>query len=453
MSALTETIPVAPPHRARWGCRLAALALLLGVAGCAETETRGRALVVGVDGATASVLDAMIAEGELENFLALRENGASGMLRSEFPLLSPRIWTSIATGKAPELHGIEHWVHLDEAGTVRLYSSHDRRVPAIWNILSETGLTVGVVNWLMSHPPERISGVMVSDHAGPDVLTRRIGLGGEFARRLFPDAPGELVPSQNDMAFAEPAQWAARFADELARSDPLTDIEDPFANDGQRPENLVLEYFSEIFLTDQAVTRTALEIEREQSPDLLMVYLPGVDRVSHFLFSALVDLEKIPEIHHQLAAVRAENARSLRLYYRYVDLLVGKLAERYGPEDLVLVISDHGFEAPYESKHQLQGIHVSEAARDGVVLMRAPGIPGGSRAEGMSIYDVMPTLLAWFGLPAAEDMQGRAPGFVPFGIARSVRSYDSVPIARTQDTGSGVEPEIIRELRSLGYVD
>ena len=70
----------------------------------------------------------------------------------------------------------------------------------------------------------------------------------------------------------------------------------------------------------------------------------------------------------------------------------------------------------------------------------------------MSIYDVMPTLLAWFGLPAAEHMPGRAPGFVPFGIARSVRSYDSVPIVRMRDTGSHVEPEIIRELRSLGYV-
>ncbi|NRA02107.1 MAG: alkaline phosphatase family protein [Myxococcales bacterium] len=449
---MIEPIPTAAPRSTRWSGRLVVLATLILIAGCAERETRGRALLVGVDGATAAVLDTMIAEGQLENFAALRASGASGMLRSEFPLLSPRIWTSIATGKVPEVHGIENWVHLDEAGRPLLYSSHDRRVPAIWNILSESGYTVAVVNWLMSHPPERISGVMLSDHATPDVLTRRIQMGEELTRRAFPDATGGFVASEHDTPFAEPAEWATRFADELARRDPLTDIENPFENEGQEPENPLLKYLSDIFRADQALTRTALEIERELRPDLLIVYLPGVDRVSHFLFSALVELEKIPEMHHQAAEIREENARNLRLYYRYVDQLIGKLTARYGRDDLILVVSDHGFEAPHEPHHELQGIHVSDAARDGVVSMRAPGVPGGWRAEGMSIYDVTPTLLAWFGLPTAEDMAGRVPSFVPFAITRTVRSYDSVPIVRMRDTGSHVEPEIIRELRSLGYV-
>ena len=51
-----------------------------------------------------------MSEGKLPNFARLRQEGAYGRLQSSPPLLSPVIWTTIATGKTPDQHGIGHFV-------------------------------------------------------------------------------------------------------------------------------------------------------------------------------------------------------------------------------------------------------------------------------------------------------------------------------------------------------
>ena len=90
--------------------------VLIVVAAHAGRGLRAPATIAGVSscsGSTAwsrSVVDRMIAEGKLPNFAALRDGGASGRLRSSKPLLSPIIWTTIATGKPPDEHGIGHFV-------------------------------------------------------------------------------------------------------------------------------------------------------------------------------------------------------------------------------------------------------------------------------------------------------------------------------------------------------
>ena len=50
----------------------------------------------------------MIAEGLLPNLAAIRRSGVSGPFRSTGRPLSPPIWTSVVTGRSPEVHGIEN---------------------------------------------------------------------------------------------------------------------------------------------------------------------------------------------------------------------------------------------------------------------------------------------------------------------------------------------------------
>ena len=58
-------------------------------------------------------------------------------------------------------------------------------------------------------------------------------------------------------------------------------------------------------------------------------------------------------------------------YYEYADRLIGLLADRFGPDDLVVVVSDHGFEAgPTSGNNMLTGKHESLAALDGVIFAR-----------------------------------------------------------------------------------
>jgi hypothetical protein len=69
-----------------------------------------RVLLIGVDGADPATLDRLIGQGRLPTFERLRREGAYGRLRSREPLLSPVIWTTIATGRTPQDHGVLDFV-------------------------------------------------------------------------------------------------------------------------------------------------------------------------------------------------------------------------------------------------------------------------------------------------------------------------------------------------------
>ena len=142
------------------------LALMLCGSGCQKSEATHRVLLIGIDGAAPHLAFTWAKSGELPNLDEIARAGAVGKLEAHFPLLSPRIWTSMATGKNPDRHGITSWVTKDPE-VLRLLTGRDRKVPALWNILSAAHRGVAVVNWLDTQPPEKIEGIMVSDFAIP----------------------------------------------------------------------------------------------------------------------------------------------------------------------------------------------------------------------------------------------------------------------------------------------
>jgi predicted AlkP superfamily phosphohydrolase/phosphomutase len=91
--------------------RLAVVALFGVVClGCARGRSAQRVVLVGVDGADPGILERLIGEGRLPTFARLKAAGASGHLRSREPLLSPILWTTIATGRKAQDHGILDFV-------------------------------------------------------------------------------------------------------------------------------------------------------------------------------------------------------------------------------------------------------------------------------------------------------------------------------------------------------
>ena len=128
-------------------------------------------LIIGIDGASPLITFPMMKAGQLPHLAKLAAEGVSGPLRSVLPLYSPRIWNTIATGRPAQEHGIPAFVKKTDEGEKELYLSSDRRVPALWNILSAAGRSVGVVNWWTTYPPEKINGVMVSDHFFPEQIS------------------------------------------------------------------------------------------------------------------------------------------------------------------------------------------------------------------------------------------------------------------------------------------
>ena len=412
------------------------------VAGCGPSvDPPGRVLIIGIDGAAPHLVDLWRAEGRLPNLERIAREGAWGRIDTDRYILSPRIWTSVATGKRPDAHGIESWVHGGGPLKGRMYRSSDRRGHALWNIASDHGLRVGVVNWLMTHPPEKIDGVMISDFNLPGQRRSRIKLADVFGR----DEQWKLGADFGS-GTTWPPEWEAR-ARAMAGRPPETEL----GGSGSRWRNTGLEAIARRSqYPDDLAVRIALDIETAESPELLMVLLQGIDRVSHFAWAGVAPPSAYPEGYRRGAVERGRMHDLMLDYYAFSDALIGRLLERYGPNDLVIVLSDHGFEPSFRDKARTGG-HNSAAASQGVVLMRGPGIPAGTRIERMSVQDVTPAVLAWVGLGVAADMSGRVPEFLDIEVPPAVEPY-SGKIERVETRTEDGEEELLEQLRGLGYI-
>jgi arylsulfatase A-like enzyme len=143
---------------------------------------------------------------------------------------------------------------------------------------------------------------------------------------------------------------------------------------------------------------------------------------------------------------------ALRGYYVHADRLVGLLLDRYGPEDLVVVVSDHGFEAR-EGLFGMTGNHLSEAASRGLLFASGPRITRGADTEGTTVNDVTPTILTWLGLPLGSDMDGKPAAFLERKPSPPIATHDTKPVERLATESRGAEPELLDRLRALGYID
>jgi hypothetical protein len=421
--------------------RLAFACLLCGAIAWAcsgEPPQRGRVFLIGIDGAAPRVIDAMMEQGRLPHLASLAKEGAYGRLRSAKPISSPRIWNTIATGKVPEKHGILHFSRKNADDQHELFLSTDRKVPSLWSIASQAGRRVGVVNFWNTFPPEKINGVMVSDH----VLATEIA-GRELMVGASQTAPGSII---------YPAAWHERLYPLVGISEPLTRFSNPFADGVTLPDFARRDELTRHFFEDASLMRMSLEITRELDPDLLMLLMPGIDRVSHFLWGVLEPNDKYPEPLKLNPEERAGGKQALLDYYAYSDALIGELLALTRPEDLVMVVSDHGFEAGHVYM-ALTGTHESHEAIDGIVFARGPGVTPGTRIEGMSIADVTPTILAWMGLPVADDMDGRVAGLVGVDTVARIATHNTVAVEFVRTAPSGVETDIVEQLRTLGYID
>jgi predicted AlkP superfamily phosphohydrolase/phosphomutase len=396
----------------------------------------------------------LLEEGKLPNLARLASEGVSGPLRSFMPFLSPRIWNTIATGKVPEKHGIKNWARDDG----KLYRGDDRNVHALWNIVSTAGLSVGVVNWLTTYPPEHIHGVMVSDHAipgqaqGRQLFANKLedGNGADNER----DEPKQGAPEEDVGPVTYPAAWRERLVSILENDRHLVRRPDPFRDQAEFAPwtRLALGTLREAQATDERVARIALEVDSELSPDVLMVLLQGIDRVSHLLWGNLEPAEHYPEYMRPSPPQRQAGAAALREYYEYTDALIGILLDRFDSDDLVVIVSDHGFEAGGDLWFNTTGGHDTAAAQDGVIFARGPRVPPAAQPGPMTVNDITPMILAWLGLAVAEDMDGHPPPWLEVTAIGSIATYDTSVIERLGSRPSGAEGALIEQLRSLGYI-
>jgi len=277
--------------------RLSALFLVVAL-GCGSPRDSALVgpewLVIGIDGADWATINQLWEAGALPNLKGLAERGVAGVLRTSYGA-SPVIWTSVATGVVPEVHGITGFAVPTPDGDVPV-SSRLRKVPALWNMLTTAGRRTAVVSWWASWPAEPIAGIVISDRAGLDV-----------EQAVSPPELREQFEHWRQRALAEENLFDPRLA--TVERDHVT----AFAG------------------------RQVLDIPL----DLALVYFRGVDIASHRYWKY-----HQPEAFPQATAEEvAELGDIVAATYRATDAAIGRLLKGVGPRTNVMVLSDHGFRA------------------------------------------------------------------------------------------------------------
>jgi tetratricopeptide (TPR) repeat protein len=432
------------------GSRPLALALLvfgLGGLGCGRPSRSDRVLVLALDGVDPATIDLLLSEGELPHFARLRREGAYAPLASKKPLLSPVVWTTIATGKNPDQHRIGHFVAINQQTGEQLpVTSQMRGVQAVWNILSNVGRTVSVVGWWATWPAEIVDGSIVSDHLCYHFLFED-GFGKVDENRAGltypPELHGDLAPMVRRPADLRPEELAAFVqADKGALARPF-DFQDD------------LSHFRWALATAHTYRDIGLYLWERDEPDVMLVYIEAPDSTSH-LFGHLFRAEGLSG---ELAEQQRRYGSAVEEMYRFTDGLVGEFLEVLDDRTTLMVLSDHGFQlgALHDDPSRTRDLRrVSERYhRDhGILYLYGNRVKPGARLAQPSILDVAPTLLALTGVPPGQDMPGRV-------LTEGLRLPD-VPRVSTHETGGlvaaadrgdpTVDPKILERLESLGYL-
>lgn len=411
-----------------------------------------KVLLVGWDGADWLMIRPLLAAGKLPNLAGLIRRGMAGELRSQLPLLSPLVWTTIATGKPVEEHGIADFLVQDTAsGGLVPISSSSRKVHALWTILPYFGLTTDVVAWWATWPAERIDGTMVTDRVAYQLFDVQVDAGGEG--KVYPPEAWEEVKKGLVPAEEVSYQDVHRFVD-VSRED----FERRWASlPPERRQEDRVNHLRKILATTKSYQRIALSLLDHQT-DLTMVYYEGTDTVGH-LFARF-----LPPV---LPGIGADDVRrfgaALPAFYDYADELLGELLEKVDDDTVVVLVSDHGFFTG-EARPAADPADFTTGAPEwhrlyGVIVAAGPGIRPG-KVEGATVLDVTPTVLALLGLPVPQDMPGRAlAALVPAGGAArppaQLASFEVLPRAERDASvrvASKEDEERLRELVALGYI-
>ncbi|HEY6066962.1 MAG TPA: alkaline phosphatase family protein, partial [Thermoanaerobaculia bacterium] len=162
-----------------------------------------RVIWLGMDGLDWDLLDQLSREGRMPNWSRLVSEGFTANLESFFPVLSPVIWTTLATGVGPDVHRVLDFQETDPKTGVKLpVSGMSRAVPAVWNVASAAGRKVGVVGWWATHPAEEVNGFFVSDRASPLLFGDLPRTGAAFPASIAPGVE-QLVARDNAVTDAE----------------------------------------------------------------------------------------------------------------------------------------------------------------------------------------------------------------------------------------------------------
>ncbi len=405
-----------------------------------------KVLLVGWDAADWKIIRPLMAAGKMPAVARLVEEGAHGNLTTLWPVLSPMLWTSIATGQRPYKHGIHGFTEPTPDGSgVRPITVLSRKVKAVWNILNQNGKRCNVVGWWPSHPAEPLDGVMISNH-----YQRADTKAGD----PWPIRPGQVHPPR----LAEKLEHLRIHPTELQEEHLLPFVPQAAGIDQAKDQRLF--NLAKTIADCTNIQAAATYLLQHEPADYTAVYFDAIDHFGHgFMRYHPPRLPWVPEKDFEMYKDVIESG------YRYHDLMLGVLLDMVGPETTVILMSDHGFHSDHLRPASLPlepAGPAEEHRRYGIFAIRGPGIKRGETITGASLLDVAPTVLHLFGLPSGQDMDGRVlvEAFVEPQTPALIPTWEAVmgphPDGRhppETKVEAGDSQAALAQMVALGYID
>lgn len=397
-------------------------------------------LLLGWDAADWQIIHPMIEKGMMPALQYLIENGVSGNLATLEPVFSPMLWTSIATGKRADKHGVLGFTEPDfSSGGVKPVSTFTRKTAAIWNILSHENLKSNVVGWWPSHPVEPINGCMVSNM---------------YQRAVKPI--NEVWPMPNGTVFPKKIQSIMKklrvHYGELSENHILPFVPDAAKIDQKKDTRLFP--LTKILSEAASIHNAGTWLIENTEWDFTAIYFDNIDHFSHaFMKYHPPKLKGVKQEDYDLYKNVIEAA------YRYHDMMLGRVLNLTDSNTSVILVSDHGFESGSNRMLALPkeaGAPAYDHRSYGIFAAMGPGIKKDELVYGANLLDITPTILAAMDLPIGKDMDGKAllNIFEEEKELKYIDSWDNYIQRRTDGVADKVTAEeSMKMLIELGYVE
>ncbi len=335
---------------------LAAVALpsLWAIAGRAPEPPPRQVVLIGLDGASWEIIDDLRAAGRLPTFDRLLARGVRADLDTFPPTFSPAVWTTIATGRKREHHGV-----LDFWATARQVRSK-----RLWEIVDERGLVSGVFGYLVTWPPRKESGFLVPGWLAQDERT----------------IPPELAPLQR-----------LELRSRAGSADGPTWIEMLGIVYGGVGQGMTFSSVAETLrasigdsvVYDASLRRTLegwlastprrvdlfCELVRRTQPSLAVFYDHHIDATEH-LFFRYFEPEAFENVPTEMVVAFGD---AIHRVYETTDRAIDRISRCVSADATLIVVSDHGQRAAANSRAP-RWIRAQE-------LLESLGIAGEVRAQ------------------------------------------------------------------------
>lgn len=250
----------------------------------------GKTVIIGLDGTPYDMIEDFAQSGVMPNMAELIGQGIFKKMQSSIPEISSVAWSSVITGKNPAEHGIFGFMDLfDGSYKMRFPNFNDLKARPFWE--DWPGQSV-IVNVPSTYPVRQMNGVHISGFVSIN-----------FVKSVHPKS---LIP-------------------QLQELDYRLDVDSAKAHSSM-----------ELFLSDLDKTLDArIEVYRHLWDNVdwqtFMLVFTGTDRLMHFLWEAYEDER------HKYHNVFLE-------HFAKIDGVIGEIGSRLADDDLLIMLSDHGFE-------------------------------------------------------------------------------------------------------------